>query len=106
MATATRLFAARTMTFPWSAARLTAWVPWLCAPDSHRVCPYQPAKSAGKPTLHPRGSVYITFSVDERMTVRLTPRIRLSASYDGVRHGSGQHGHPEGGGPLSIGKGL
>jgi len=38
-----------------SVARLTAWVPWLCVPDSHRVCPYRPARSAGKPILHEPG---------------------------------------------------
>ena len=56
---------------PYSVARLTAWVPWLCVPDSHRVCPYRPAKPlAGSASLR-SGLVRITRSADPGPVNRL-----------------------------------
>jgi hypothetical protein len=62
------------MIVPYSVARLTAWVPWLCVPDSHRVCPYRPAEPADVASIRQPGSAYITRSADpypSNRTVRL-----------------------------------
>ena len=56
------------MIFLYSVARLTAKVPWLCVPDSHRVCPYRRAEPADVAIIPQPESVYITCTADPNPT--------------------------------------
>jgi hypothetical protein len=67
---------------PCPVARLTAWVPWLCVPDSHRVCPYRPAKLAVGASISPSRGRRVSL-------VRLT-QARSTGSSDLAGNGAGQ----------------